>query len=201
MKYQEFKKLINKPFFNNHDIKMYKATVVPAQLHLWKKRDYIHNIKRGLYYFVDKKQDITVYDVAAILYEPSYISVETALHFYGVIPDITQTVTAVTTKTTRTFTNDFGTFIYQSIKPALFFGYTVEQTSKGKYLFAEPEKALLDFLYLRLGKIENESDIAELRFNYEVLREIISTKKINEYAKEFAIQKIERVIKFILQQC
>lgn len=198
MKYQEFKKSINKPYFSRMDILLNNLNVFSYQLSLWRKRGYIESLKRGLDIFSDEKNKLSPEEVSFILYEPSYLSLEYALSYYGVIPEIVFVKTAVTTKTTRKFSNGFGSFSYRHIKPELFFGYIAKDTTVGKYLLAEPEKAFLDYLYFNLGKIDDENDISELRINKEELEKIIDHKKLESYLREFGIRKLERITRMII---
>lgn len=199
MKFQELKKAINKPYFSKIDILLKSLVVYPYQLSLWQKKGLIVALKRGLYCFADEKDKLPAEIVSALLYEPSYLSLESALSHYGFIPEMVFSQTAVTTKTTRNFFNAFGNFSYRHIKPDLFFGYDVVSFPYGKYLMAEPEKALLDYLYFNLGKLNDEKDIDELRLNYEELQKIIDVKKLRAYLQEFGIAKLERLTNIILR--
>src|SRR3989338_1133165 len=98
MKYQEFKKQLGKPFFSIQDIQVRQIPFYTSQLSLWKKNGYIGTLKRGLYYFVEKKEFITPQEVSFLICQPSYISLEWALDSYGIIPDIAHSITAITTK-------------------------------------------------------------------------------------------------------
>ncbi len=199
MKYQDFKKAINKPYFNWQDIKLNKLEVFNYQLPLWRKRGYIEKIKRGLYVFSDEKESITPERISFLLYEPSYISLEYALGHYGFIPEIVCAITAATPRTTRKFSNVFGNFTYRHIKPNLFFGYVPADIGAGKYLMAEPEKAVLDYFYLNLDKISGQNDIGELRINYAEMKKTIDKNKITDYLKEYKIIKLENLIKLLLK--
>lgn len=198
MKFHELKKAIGKPYFSTTDIALKRLTVFDYQLSLWRKKGYIESVKRGLYVFCDERDKVLPEEVSFVLYEPSYLSLEFALSHYGIMPEMVFSKTSVTTKTTRKFSNGFGLFSYRHIQPKLFFGYVAVETLFGKYLLAEPEKALLDYLYLNLGKINSEQDVAELRINTEELVKLIDRNKLEAYLSEFGIQKLERIIRMIL---
>jgi len=85
-----------------------------------------------------------------------------------------------------------GHFIYRHIKKGLFWGYKDIKTEFGQYLIAEPEKALLDYIYLNLPKIRNESDFENIRLNHELLREELDAKKFWQYFSAFGVKKMER---------
>lgn len=87
------------------------------------------------------------YAIANRLYEPSYISLDTALSFHHVIPETIYAITSVTTKATREFTAAGVRFTYQKIKQAVYTGYKSVVYLGETILMAEPEKALADYLY------------------------------------------------------
>ncbi len=197
MKYQEFKKALDKPYFNILDILLKKLNVYGYQLSLWRKKGYISRLKKGMYFFVDEKEKMTQQEISFLVYQPSYLSMEAALSHYGLIPEMVHVQTGVTTKTTRKFSNDFGSFSYRHIQPKLFFGYIPIETKFGKYLIAEPEKALLDYLYFNLGRLNDQEDISGLRINHDELERIINRKKLESYLKEFNIEKLTRNINLL----
>ena len=174
------------------------ANVSSVQLSRWMNLGYIDQVKRGLYVFSDKKDTIDPLDISFLLYEPSYVSMESALSFYGLIPELVPTTTAVSAKTTRTFENQYGTFSYRHVKPELFFGYIPHETPIGKYLLAEPEKAVLDYVYFNRTRLTSVNDINELRINIEEFRKIINIAKLKKYLKEYNSKKMEKIINLVL---
>lgn len=201
MKYNTLKSQINRPFFSRQSLRLAKLPVFNYQLTAWTKKNYIAPLKRGTYYFIDRKSDISPQEVSYLIYQPSYISLESALSYYGLIPEIIHSITAVTPKTNRRFSNDFGHFNYRHIKPSIFFGYQPIETKYGQYLMAEPEKALLDYLYLNSGQINNKTDILELRLNFEIFNHVIESKKLLSYLENYQNKKLEKLINLILKQC
>src|SRR3989339_1803110 len=116
-------------------------------LRRYKRKGYLQNPKRGVYFFTEQPPDL--YFLAYKIYNPSYISFESALSYYGVIPETVYSISSATTKSTRTFTTDTNAFIYIKIKQQAFCGFS----KKDQYLIAEPEKALVDYIYqVALGK-------------------------------------------------
>lgn len=81
------------------------------------------------------------------LYEPSYISLATALSHYGIIPEVVYATTSITSKLPHEFFTPKGVFSYQRIKKIAFTGYGLERIDGENVLIAEPEKALADYLY------------------------------------------------------
>jgi hypothetical protein len=120
------------------------------------------------------------------------LSLESALSNYGFIPEMVYAHVCVTAKTNRTFENDFGRFIYRHLKNGLFWGYREVKTDTGWYLIAEPEKAVLDYLYLNLSEIRKESDFDNIRFNKDRLNETLDPDKFLRYLQAFGIKKLKK---------
>lgn len=105
------------------------------------------------------------FTLANFLYQPSYVSFETALNFYGILSQFPYEVTSATLKKTgqKTFADKL--FSYTHLKKKLFWGYE----KRGEFLIAVPEKALLDQIYLSskgLRRINwEEYDFSALNIN------------------------------------
>jgi predicted transcriptional regulator of viral defense system len=128
---------------------------------LLKKGDIVR-VKKGLYVFGERwaRQSYSRETLANLIYGPSYISLEYALSFYGLIPERVETVTSVTNKRKKIFHTPIGIFSYRYIHPDLFAVGTTLKTAD-KYhtiLFATPEKALCDVLYF-IDSIGNEEEL------------------------------------------
>lgn len=197
MKYIELLEKISSPIFSIQDLKISGISMLPYQISKLNKDGYIQKIKNGLYLFSNKKELISSEYLAFKIYNPSYISLEWALHYYGLIPEIVYNITSISTKATRKFKNSFGVFIYRNIKKELFWGYKKEEKNGQIYLIAEPEKALLDYIYFNLSKIKSADDIEELRLNYSLIKKL-DVKKLKEYTTLFKNKKIEEIIKKII---
>lgn len=167
------KRIIDYPLFTFNDILKWFPDVNPktleVQIHQWKKRGEIEKIKKGLYWFKEKEIEDKFYLVEK-LYFPSYVSLESALNYYGIIPDIPQMVTSVTPLITRKYKTPFGTFLFRHLKKDYFFGFRTVKSKKEKNFFyniATPEKALLDFLYFNLKRFTQEKSFKEERFSFD----------------------------------
>jgi predicted transcriptional regulator of viral defense system len=201
MKFQDFVSAIDKPYFSSMDITLRQISVYPHQLSLWKRQGKIASLRRGLYFFAHRKEALSRELVASLLYDESYISLESALSYYGFIPEMVYTETLVTSKTNRKFSNVFGTFLYRHVQAKLLFGYDIVESDAGKYRMAQPEKALLDYFYLNLGRIQGIDDILELRLNYHEIAEKIDRKKFLSYREQFRVQKLNRITDLLLSLC
>ena len=196
MKFFEIIDNIKQPIFSLHDLKMAKINIFPYQMTKWTKNGRLIKIRNGLYVIADKKDQLNMEMISHLLYEPSYISLERALSKYGLIPEMVYNSTAVTTRQTKTFQNEFGSFIYQSIKKDLFFGFKKIKETGGVYLLAEPEKALLDYFYLNSAQINNLDDVSELRLNEAVINGL-DKKKLKKYLKIFGGRKLEQICELV----
>lgn len=190
MKFQDLYKIITKEkyfVFSFDDIFAFfpdeNKSNLEKRIYTWKKRGLISRLKNGLYELA-YPQDLIIPDlhIANRLYGPSYVSLETALSYYSVIPEISMAVTSVTTKPTRNFKNKHGLFIYRTIKPNLFTGYHIIKQGNFEILMAEPEKAFIDYLYLN-----KKTDFKEERFEKNMLRGF-NKRKLRNYAGRCGIK-------------
>jgi hypothetical protein len=192
MKYSELTAAIKGPVFSRTDLALSGYEVLDYQLSLWVKKGYLVRLKNGLYAFRREMEKVRGEGVAFLLCQPSYLSLESALAWYGFIPEIVYAYTSVTARITRTFENDFGRFIYRHVKSDLFWGYTEIKTEHGPYLLAEPEKALLDYFYLNLARINRSDDFDSLRLNEEAMGKTLDRDKFMKYLKVFGVKKMEK---------
>ena len=89
--------------------------------------------------------------LASILHQPSYVSLETALYLHGLMPDIPALINNVTTTFPDYQSTVRGTYVYHRLAKKYYYGFEVVQTEEGMltYHLVVPEKALLDWMYLR----------------------------------------------------
>ncbi len=161
-----------------------KKEVLRQQIHYWKKHNWIRALKNGLYEIIyPEEKNIPDLFLANKLYSPSYISLETALSIYNIIPEVAMGVTSITTKPTREFKNYYGFFRYRNIRPRAFLGYRVIAERNFKIKIAEPEKALVDYIYFKLYDGE-EIKIDEERFDLLILKKL-KKKILFDYASYF----------------
>jgi len=155
MRFEDFQKQLPLSIFTSAQADKVQA----SQLARWVKRGRLIRLKQGLYQFIDRPVD--EFSLAGFLYQPAYISLETALNNLGIMPDVSANVTSVSPTTTKIIKTVKGVFYYSKIKQELFFGWqAVKDLPGGYYKIAFPEKALLDWIYLR--KIKN---LTEYRLN------------------------------------
>lgn len=159
-------------------------------LHRYTKRGPLIRHKRGLYSL--KNIGIPDLYLANKLYEPSYVSLEFALSYHRVIPEVVYEITSVTTKKTQKFIKAPGRiFTYRSIKRSAFTGYVTNMQRGFTFLIADPEKAFVDLTYLRI--IKNKKPLS--RFN----KNRLNSKKALYYANLFNNIRLTKIIKTSLK--
>lgn len=115
------------------------------------------------------------------MYRPSYISLHTALAFYGMIPEAVVQITSDTNLKTASFQNDIGSYAYKSVREEFMFGYRSKVTGTGQSIqLAQPEKALLDLLYL-YPFYQTGQHMEELRMDEDFLQDDLDPGLLDEY--------------------
>lgn len=169
MRYDEFRRTIDWPVFTQNQ--------AGIPLHRWVNDGKVIRLKRELYMFSDRTVD--EYTIGCLAYQPSYVSLESALNTYGIIPDIPMSTTLVTLTTTRKYMIDGRLYMYAKIASPLYWGFSSIPDAHDKRLFyqiADAEKALLDWIYVR--KIRS---LEESRVDMSLLRKTFMTKYLVSY--------------------
>lgn len=146
MTFLEFKdKMFDLACFSIHQVYAWKPNFDRNNLTRWVKKGYLIRLRQGYFAFYEykEKNDYAFY-FANRIYRPSYISLHTALAFYGMIPEAVVQITSVTTLKTASFTNDFGQYSYRNLKENLLFGYELKpMADKRTIQFATRKKLCL----------------------------------------------------------
>ena len=117
-----------------------------------------------------------------------YVSFISALHLHGILEQIPQVITLASTAHTNTIRTKAGTFSIHQIDPAIFDGFDWYK-GEGSFLIAEPEKALIDSLYLSSRKKKQFGHFPELHFPSE-----FSFTKAVKWVKRIPEEKIRMYI-------
>ncbi|MDD2366122.1 MAG: hypothetical protein PHN84_08165 [Desulfuromonadaceae bacterium] len=137
------------------------------------RRGTIIRVKKGLYVFGEglRRRPVCRELLANLIYGPSYLSLDFALQYHGLIPERVTTLTSVATGRSRLFDTPLGRFDYRMIPLAAYrTGMDrVERADGGSFLIAIPEKALADKLLCERG-IGIRSQRGLLRYLEEELR-------------------------------
>ena len=153
------------------------------------------NVKSGLFlklrnnYYMLKDSHPSLYLIANKLYQPSYISLESALSHYGIIPEVVYAVTSVTPKPTREFKTPKGVFSYQRIKKGIFAGYSPVTLEGHVVLLAEPEKALADYLYF----VDLKKTLLNDRLNLKRINKGKLLKYVRIFQREGILKKVTEI--------
>lgn len=186
MQFIEFKNLFSTyNFFSKVEIEKRIPDFNNMNLIHWQKKKYLTKIRNGWYCFNDTAiNDEKRFAIANKIYQPSYISMETALSYYGLIPEAVFKIISVSTLKTNEINSPLGVFLYHTIKPGLFWGYHIKSKGSTTYKIAAPEKAILDFLYFN-PSINTVDDIAAFRFNKTEILQYVNFDTLTQYAAEF----------------
>ena len=184
------------PVFSIADIRAAYGGFDRRRLSEWQKKGYIQRIIKGYYLFSDvDMNENTLSAIANKIYKPSYISLETAMSHYRLIPESIYMITSVSTKRTYLFETSMAPFSYRTIKPALFFGYSL---LPGGIKMAFMEKAILDFFYIN-PSVRTEDDFSSLRVNREEMLSRINKERLTEYVRRFNQKRLSKRAEHFLE--
>lgn len=165
-------------------------------------------LQRGLFLNVKSSavKNFSLEQLANSLLFPSYISAEWALQIYGLLTDRVHTITSVTMGKSKSYETPFGTFTYDSLKKNRYvLGY--QESESGHFWIARPEKALIDLINLRIGKVswQSSADINEfleddLRIHVSHFIEMVKAKDLEKLLPHYhRNSKEHRVLKWVLK--
>jgi hypothetical protein len=210
MTFEQFRKtVVDYPVISRSLIKLITPgdKMMTVQLSRWKRSGKLVHLNKNFFILneYDRKIHPSPFFLASELYKPSYLSLEYALSFHGLISERVANFTSISTKKTMTFINSFGTFNYRHLKTECFSGYSAERDEVGlQFNIALPEKALIDFLYLNLSKF----NLIKNRYNSKTFliesyrmqnMDTLDSKKLLFYAKLFKCKKLLAIVKEITE--
>ncbi|MGE3919870.1 MAG: hypothetical protein AB7F64_02795 [Gammaproteobacteria bacterium] len=206
MNHETFRKLTqNYPFFKSNIFThiVDNVRILRRQVSEWLKKGYILQLKRGMYTLrnEDRAVGFSNYFLANNLYSPSYVSLETALSYYGMIPERVYAITSISSKKTQHFENSFGYFTYNQLKPELYGNFvTVKDEFGNNFFIATPERAIIDFFYFKTkGLRKINKDIFEESFRLQNL-DLLNKRKLLAITKEFKQKKLITLVNLLLKQ-
>jgi hypothetical protein len=133
--------------------------------------------------------------IANHLVRPSYVSLQSALSFYGLIPEAVPVTTSVTTRRPGEFSTPLGDFSFRHVQVSLFRDFDVlEPSHKQPAFVASPEKALIDLLYLEPGS-ESYAYLSELRLDLE---DALDPGNLRTLSLEIGQKKVLRAVDHLL---
>lgn len=195
MRFLEFRQALqNFTIFSLADIHSVDPEFHRRRLNNWQEKGYIRKVIRGYYIFTDVELDeFALFILANKIYDPSYISFESALSFYHLIPESVYGITSASTLVTRAFKTPMANFKYHSLKPGLFFGYELISHNGKHGKIACREKAILDYFYIN-PEMKSSDDFAKLRFNAELFLKEGDRDKLRVLAERMSQKQLLRRI-------
>lgn len=171
---------------------------VRRQLSRWTKAGKLYQLRRGLYALAPPFQKVKPHPflIANRMVRGSYVSCQSALSYYGLIPEYVPAVTSVTAGRPARGQTPFGIFVFRHLKIDLLQGYHQVKLAEGqKALLATPEKALLDLIHLHPGA-DSPAYLRELRLqNLELLR----LDELRRLATSSGKPKLQRAADFVAE--
>ncbi len=168
----------------------------------------IVRIKKGLYTFGRdfRKEPVSREYLANLIYGPSYVSLDYALSYHGLIPERVDSVTSLTVKRSKEFQTPFGVFSYRMVTNNRYStGALLEQAGKISFLIASPEKALIDKVWTdKRFHGATFSDyytyLAEdLRIDLEALSNL-DMSRLQSLISRYKSEKVNNLLQFIIRQ-
>lgn len=180
-------KQLNRPVFTTNELTALTGnspSAVTQALGYLERQGLIARVYRGIW--MEVGQRISPYRVVPFLMPKHrlYVSFLSALHLHGIIEQIPQVVTLASTSHSRTMRTKLGTFSIHQLAPGFFKGFDWYR-GEGDFLIAEPEKALVDSLYLSAHKKKQYGFFPELHFPAT-----FSFKKSQQWVQEIPMPKI-----------
>jgi predicted transcriptional regulator of viral defense system len=180
--------------FSIADIRQVEPGFYRRRLSEWQEKGYIKKIIKGYYIFSGLNiNEKVIFEIANRIYSPSYISFEMALAYYGLIPESVYGITCASTRKTSHFKTPVGDFFYRTIRPKLYFGFELLKNNEKLFKLASPEKAFLDFFYIKT-ELRDTASFREMRVNHKVFRKLVSRSKMNDYLAAYGQKSLKRRI-------
>lgn len=179
---------LRKPFFTTHELCVRSGksqSNIVQTLRFLEREGVVVKVRRGIWAKADTGS-VSLYTLIPYL-EPThrvYVSFISALHLYGIIEQIPQVVTLASTAHSKVIRTSLGVFDIHQISPPFFGGFNWYK-EEGAFLIAEPEKALIDSLYLSTRRKKQFGYFPELRFS-----ESFSFKKAANWIKKIPEPRI-----------
>jgi len=166
------------------------------QLDRWVKSGRLIQLRRGVYSVAPPYQADAPHPflLANHLRKSSYVSLQSALSHYGMIPEFVPATTSVTIGRPQELQTALGRFVFRHVKKEAFFGYNQTEISRGQFVFlASPEKALLDLLYLT-QRSDSREYLEELRFEPT---DRFDWQTLRRHANRFENPKLKRAVELL----
>jgi len=201
MNYQEFRKaFFDLACFTPNQVYAWQPGFDKNNLLNWVKKGSLIKLRNGFYSFPEylAEPGFELF-IANRIYRPSYISLHSALSFYGMIPEAVVQISSVTSLKTAGFVNPFGSYSYKSIRAELMFGYDLKPFSKSRsLLIAQAEKALLDLLYLN-PYYDNKEEMEALRLDEDFMQDSLNVELLRDYTAKFRNRALGKRLELLIK--
>ena len=190
---QKFIRKLKRPVFTTHELAQASGkslSTTTQSLKFLEKQGMVLKVHRGIW--VDPNNPkVSPYAVIPFLLSRhrSYVSFISALHLHHMVEQIPQVITLASTSHTKTINTKIGTFCIHQLTPSFFKGFNWYKKT-GSFLIAEPEKALVDSLYLSTRKRRQFGYFPELHFPAT-----FSFAKAKKWADEIPDPKIRNSVR------
>ena len=177
----------------------YGDTISPNLYAKWQKEGKLVKIRNGLYIQPDFKMrgDLDRFLIANRLYEPSYVSLFSALRYYNFIPESVYEVTSLSTRKTKSFQFKDTDYSFRKLKASLFFGFNTVEWRGETFRIASPAKAILDLAYME-PLFADVNWLEELRLDAEEMDELIDWDDFFLYAYNIGSRTLNlKIAKFL----
>lgn len=161
------------------------------------KNNDILRLKRGLYCLTKKyqKHPLDNFSISQIVYGPSYVSMESALSYYGLIPEGVFITTCVSMNRSMAFKTDIGDFVYHRVPQGqLYAGVKQVMSENSLFYIASPWKALCDYVYVHKA---NWASIDPLENSLRIDPETLPAASKEEFCQLMENYHSKRVTRFI----
>lgn len=200
MKFDELLQIVRKePIFTTGLLLAGDTTMasIRCQLSRWVREGRIISLRRGCYTLAAPYTNRlpSPFMVANTMKQASYVSCQSALGWYGLIPEAVPSVTSVTSERPGMVNNSLGTFFYRHVKSSLLWGFRSERISDNELVrIALPEKALLDLVYLEPNG-DSTPYLEQLRLQNT---ELLNVDRIISFAERWSKPKMRKAANRII---
>ena len=187
-----FIKKLHRPVWTTYELAALSGKSLSATtqaLNFLQKQGLISRVYRGIWCEIGNER-LSSYAIVPFLLprHRAYISFISALHLHGIIEQIPQVITLASTAHTKLIHTKLGTFSVHQLTPSFFDGFSWYK-ERGSFLIAEPEKALVDSLYISACKKKQFGCFPELHFPQS-----FSFQRAKEWAKKIPDSKISSYV-------
>jgi predicted transcriptional regulator of viral defense system len=200
MRFKELLELVgDEPVFASSLLSVVGVSPQQARLQLarWVNDRKLIRLRRSLYALNPpfRKVEAHPFLLANRIRKASYVSLQSALSYYNLIPEHVPVVTSVTTGRPEEVRTELGIYVFRHVQKPVFGGFLSAKMAPGQSAFlATPEKALLDLIYFSPGG-DQEAFIDELRLQNETA---LSAQSMSSAAGLFDSPKINRAVAALL---